>query len=92
VVRHVARVSTGIIFYDKIDRQMPSAVKTADGNANEPSCERGITVSKLVRSAIVTRARKVVHLCGELREFFDASVNPSPSREALVGPATSIPR
>jgi len=39
------RVSTGIVLQDKIGRQMPGAVHAAEGNANEASGERGITVS-----------------------------------------------
>jgi hypothetical protein len=40
-------------------------VEAADGNANKASCESGITVSNLVRSAVVIRAWKAVQLRGK---------------------------
>jgi len=47
------RVSTGIVCYNKIDRQMSRTVETADSNAKGTSRETRVTVSKLVHSAVL---------------------------------------
>jgi hypothetical protein len=55
-------VSTGIVLQNKIDCQMPSAIKTAERDAIESSRVAGIAVSKLVRSTVLVGTRKAVHL------------------------------